>query len=231
MAEVFNLEKYLDQVQRTTMEHLSAATNKDALAEMMKMITEAAEGELAVHRDGGEHIACRAGCGTCCSLNVAVLFPEVIAIVEFVRTHWPPERQRMLEDRVAELFGHIRWLDEEERISLRQSCAFLDESSACTIYPVRPLICRAITSIDAHHCEEALEAATTGAERPIFMNMFQKSLMEGTFIAVAQGLTQLGFDDNSGELTVGVQAFLETPALAERFLERKNVWTDQVAGR
>jgi Fe-S-cluster containining protein len=230
MAEAFNLEKYSGQVQRTAVERLSAATGPDDLVKMMEMVTYGAEGELAAHGDGGKHIACRAGCGTCCAVNVAVLFPEVIAIVDFVRTKMAPEKQRVIVRRVAELFRKVSCLDEEERISLRQSCAFLDEVGSCSIYPVRPLICRAITSIDAQDCEEALHAVTTGMEHPIYMNMFQKSLMEETFIAVAEGLTQLGFDDSSGQLTVGVQRLLERPELADCFIERKYVWNEQGAG-
>ncbi|OHB32515.1 MAG: hypothetical protein A2X84_04425 [Desulfuromonadaceae bacterium GWC2_58_13] len=227
MGETFDLGKYRDHVQKMAMEHLSAAKVPEGLTQMIKMAAEVAEGELEIHREGGEHIACRAGCGTCCALNVAVLFPEVLNIVEFVRTRMSPEEQQGIERRVAELFSLVECLGEEDRISLGQSCAFLDESGSCSIYPVRPLICRAVTSINASHCEEALQAATTGVDRPIFMNMFQKSLMEGTFIAVAEGLTQLGFDDRSGQLTAGVRRLLDMPELAERFLERKNVWSEQ----
>jgi Fe-S-cluster containining protein len=227
MSDTFNFEEYRERIQGMAMKHLSAGNFPDDLVKMIKILTEAAEGELENHRQGDEHIACRAGCGTCCSLNVAVLFPEVLAVVDFVRTRMSPEKQRAIERRVAQLHHLVECLGEEERIALRQSCAFLDESGACSIYPVRPLICRAITSINATHCEEALQSATTGVDRPIFMNMFQKSLMEGTFIAVADALTELGFDDRSGQLTVGVQRLLEMPELAERFLERDQVWGDQ----
>ncbi len=227
MAESFNLEEYAAQALQETLERLSDVSSSADLVEMMKRVTEVAEGELAAHGDGGEHIACQAGCGTCCSVNVAVLFPEVVAIVHFVRAQMSPEQQRSIETRVAELFRKVSWLDEEERIFLGQSCAFLDETGSCSIYPVRPLICRAITSMNARHCEEALRTAGTSSEHPIYMNMFQKSLMEKTFIAVADGLTQLGFDDRSGQLTVGVQRLLDMPELAERFIEREPVWGDQ----
>ncbi len=226
MAEAFNMSKYLDRVQRTAMEHLSAASTPDDLVGMMKRVTEAAEEELANHRDNSEHIACKAGCGTCCAVTVAVLFPEIVAIDKFVKTHLAPEKQRLIVQRVAELFRKVRWLDEEERLFLRQSCAFLDEAGSCMIYPVRPLICRSITSVDVRHCEEALVAPVLGEVRTVLMNLFQKDLMEETFSIVGQVQAQLGFMDRGGQLTPGIQLLLETPELAERFLARKNVWND-----
>lgn len=230
MAESFDLEKHREQMQRMAMEQLSAASAPDDLTRMIKTIIDDAEDKLETHREGCEHIDCRAGCGTCCALNVAVLFPEVVNIVDFIRTRMPREEQQALQGRIAELFGKVRWLDDEERIFLQQSCAFLDEAGSCSIYPVRPLICRSITSIDAAHCEEALQAVPTGEERPIFMNMFQKSLMDQTFIAVADALTELGFDDRSGQLTVGTHRLFEMPELVEHFLERKTVWIEHSMG-
>ena len=61
----------------------------------------------------------------------ATMFPlyqaEYASIAEYVRTEFPPERQR-------QLLGHG-----EER---PQRCPFLSPDRRCTIYAVRPLICR-----------------------------------------------------------------------------------------
>ncbi|WP_432822484.1 YkgJ family cysteine cluster protein [Trichloromonas sp.] len=230
MGDAFDLRGYEERVQQLAMEHLSDASNADDLVKMMKIITDAAESELADHLEGGEQIACRAGCGSCCILNVAVLFPEVLAIVDFVKTRMSPEQQRTIVRRVDVLFRQVRWLGEEERLFLRQSCAFLDESGDCVIYPVRPLICRAITSIDPRHCEAALDTPNSDEARTVIMNLFQKGLMEGTFVALCHAQAQLGFEDRSGQLTVGVQGLFDAPELADRYLERKNVWGEQAAG-
>jgi Fe-S-cluster containining protein len=226
MTATFDMKKYADHVQSLAMERLSSATTSADLVAMMKQIVEGAETALDANREGGEHLACKAGCGACCVLNVAVLFPEVVAIVDFLQTQLDPEQLRMLSRRLNLMADKVRGLGEEEWIALRESCAFLDASENCSIYPVRPLICRSITSTNASHCEEALKIVSTGMERPIFMNMFQKSLMEKTFIALAQGATQLGFDDHSEQLTVAVQQFLERPQQTDCFLTRQSVWSD-----
>ena len=76
--------------------------------------------------------------GECCALTpreltdgYATMFPlyqvEYVNIVDFVRSSFPQGRQ-------LELFGF--------RVERPQRCPFLSEDRHCTIYPVRPLICR-----------------------------------------------------------------------------------------
>lgn len=226
MSEAFNMEEYVVQIQSLAKEQLTSANTGADLVALMRQVAAEAEAALAANLEGSEHLACRAGCGTCCSVNVAVLFPEVVAIVDFVQTQIDPDQRPLLLRRLALLAERVAGLGEEERIVQQQSCAFLDESDNCSIYPVRPLICRSITSINAGHCAEALQAVAAGMERPIFMNLFQKSLMEETFIALAQGITQLGLDDHSEQLAVGVQQLLAQPQQVESFLARKPVWPD-----
>lgn len=221
MNESFDMSKYEEKMRNMAMEHLSVINNPE---QMMNRILDMAETTLATHLPDQEQIACRAGCGTCCMLNVAVLFPEVVAIVEHVVNFWPPDRRRALAERVARIHRKVRHYDDDQWIALRENCAFLDESGSCSIYPVRPLICRSVTSVDPRHCEEALEDPFSDNARPILMNLFQKSLMERTFIALGDALEQLGFDTRSGQLAVGVQRLLTTPELRTTFLNRGEVW-------
>ena len=94
------------------------------------------------------------------------------------------------------------------------------------MYAIRSyyVICRSVTSVDPRHCEEALETPASGTARPILMNMFQKSLMETTFIALGDALERMGFDTRSGQLVVGVRQLLEEPELRKKFLNKGEVW-------
>jgi Fe-S-cluster containining protein len=190
----------------------------------MGRIVAIAEGELAERLDDPERIACRAGCSYCCVLTVAVLAPEVVAMVDFVQTHWPDARRQRLAERLTELEARLQGMDEEEWLALSEPCAFLDESGSCSIYPVRPLICRSITSTDPRDCREALDEPLTGVARPVLMNLMQKSLMDETFIALGDALEQLGFETRSSPLTVAARLALADATLAERFMTRSPVW-------
>jgi Fe-S-cluster containining protein len=96
---------------------------------------------------------CCASSGECCALTEAefdqgwaTMFPlysaEYLHIAAHVRANFSPERQR-------ELFAFT-----EER---PRRCPFLGENRACTIYPVRPLICRTYAVLDRQRIDQALE--------------------------------------------------------------------------
>lgn len=96
---------------------------------------------------------CCASSGECCALTEtefdqgwATMFPlysaEYLNIAEYVRTHFSPQRQE-------ELFSFT-----EER---PRRCPFLGENRACTIYAVRPLICRTYAVMDRQRIAQAME--------------------------------------------------------------------------
>lgn len=96
---------------------------------------------------------CCASSGECCALTEAefdqgwaTMYPlysaEYLNIAAYVRTHFSPQRQQ-------ELFSFT-----EER---PRRCPFLGENRACTIYAVRPLICRTYAVMDRQRIDQAME--------------------------------------------------------------------------
>jgi Fe-S-cluster containining protein len=129
--------------------------------------TEARAGAAA---EAGHPVACRAGCHECCT-NVPVVFageavtiarwlldPAQSAAREGFAARYPDWRQRLAGPLAAwaasagagDVDGARAALVEAWR--LRVSCAFLADGR-CTIYPVRPAICRTAHALDtAEHC-------------------------------------------------------------------------------
>lgn len=189
---------------------LHAVDNERQLQVMAELIDQV-EQTLAQNLTPIDHemLACKAGCGCCCMVNVAVLDPEVLNIAEYLRCGSTPEELATLKRRMGDLVTAISDLDEEERIALRKSCVFLDEDNNCSIYPVRPLLCRSITSIDADDCRDALTMQALGECVPVTMNLFQKNLFDVTYQALATALADAGLEDRSHELTAAVLKCLE----------------------
>ena len=200
--------------------HLDRAANGADLAAVVVGLQERCENFLATElADGSDrHIACGPGCGSCCAINVAVLLPEAIAIARYLQTHFPVSARRALASRLADLKCAVRWLDDDERILLRRSCAFLDDQGSCSIWPVRPLLCRSITSTDPGACRDALIAPVFGEQRPILMNLRQKELFEAAFRAFGEVLEARGWDHRSLQLTCAVEPLLHRFELSEDFL-------------
>lgn len=182
---------------------------------------------LALYRDldrqlhglDRSRVACAAGCASCCVVNVAVLMPEAIALVEHVRHALPAELSLALAQRVAAHHRQVRGLNEQQRLSLQAGCAFLSAQGNCLVYPLRPLMCRSVSSTDPASCRAALAAADPEAAPPVLMNLQQKQLCDDAFIHLAQTLATLGLDDRSTTLSTAVYHLLQQSGLAAAWLQ------------
>jgi Fe-S-cluster containining protein len=105
-------------------------------------------------------IACADGCSTCCHEPIMITLPEAIVVARWLSR---PENAAIREaylarypawhaavgeklERLSELTAARR---DVEGVALHQAsramCPFNDQAGSCTIYPVRPVLCR-----DAH---------------------------------------------------------------------------------
>lgn len=199
----------------------------DALLDGLQQTADEAENFIAQYREGDRSlIECGPGCSTCCVVNVSTLLPEGIAIVRYLRQQ-SPEMESCVTTRLEELWREVRGLDDEDRLFMQRPCAFLDEQGNCSIYSVRPFLCRSISSTDAEACREALAGAVFGEEKAIMVHQFQQQLYETLFMGVGEGLEQGGLDGRSFPLTGLVRYLLRHPnAEAELLLGQRLDWQD-----
>lgn len=205
----------------------SAGRDAERLQSTLRRVTDQAERILAESQEADTSlIACRAGCKSCCVVNVSVLFPEGLAISDYLQSLLPMKQARITE-RLDELWRAVRGLTDEERISLRQSCAFLDDAGHCCIYPVRPLLCRSITSTSAESCRQALTDHFFDEESPVLMNLFQQQLFENVYLGVAEGLEGTGLDGRGIKLTGLVRYLTKKPEAGTALLSGERLtWQD-----
>jgi Fe-S-cluster containining protein len=155
----------------------------------------------------GEHrIACGEGCSACCANYVRCSVPEALAVADWLREPAQAELRARFEAKLpawreraggdaAALDAHMdahagerpagRAWDQYQQMTVayarkRNMCPF-NEAGRCEIYPVRPLICRAVYVVDtADNClpdrappaivshpalEEAFRAATVACAK------------------------------------------------------------------
>lgn len=161
-------------------------------------------------------IACRAGCPNCCVLNVSILLPEGMIIAEWLRKRFPPPALAKLVGRLAAHCRRVRWMEDEERITKQVACPLLDADGNCTVHPVRPLVCRAVASLDRADCQDAFNPAVTDDERLVSADLLRQTLFDEAFMALGRAIRHHGLDDRSIEMGNGVLAFLEHPEFKER---------------
>jgi Fe-S-cluster containining protein len=127
---------------------------------LMRNVSERADARARAAVENGVTIACGVGCTGCCEEMVIIAEPEALLIRKFLRApenaiarahfldafaRWraragdAPERLAALtvsnDDRSAYTEAHTAYW------RTRNLCAF-NRDGACTIYPVRPLVCR-----------------------------------------------------------------------------------------
>jgi Fe-S-cluster containining protein len=168
---------------------------------------------------GNREVACRAGCPHCCVLTVTVLLPEAVAIALHLIKTLSPEKLTVLTARLDRQRRLVRWMEDGERFRLQHWCPFLDEHDRCAIHPVRPLVCRAITSLDSRLCREALDPSNLEAPGAVPMDMVRKAMLEDAFCTLVRAQAACGWGTRGIELSAGVAAFLARPELVDLMLD------------
>lgn len=109
-------------------------------------------------------MACKAGCVWCCHQGVDVTVPEASLIAAYVEREFAPEARAELAERIHSVTDRTRGMTPVERMRAAIPCAFLGKDGDCRIYPVRPMLCRAVMSADAERCRQAFIGGASGTE-------------------------------------------------------------------
>ena len=92
-------------------------------------------------------LACRLGCSHCCHYPVGIAYPEAMRLVAAVRSR--PE----LAERINNSNESVREQAWEQLVGV--PCPLLIDD-ACSLHESRPMPCRALGSLDATACADAL---------------------------------------------------------------------------
>lgn len=198
-----------------------------SLLTVLKRLFVTTETLIQQHEDGDRSLlACRAGCQDCCVVNVSITLLEGIAISRFIQ-QWGEAERAEVKQKLDLLWCAVRGLEDDERLMARKKCAFLDKQGCCTIYPVRPLFCRSISSTDVEACRTAVTGQIFGGTEPVLMHQFQLQLYKTAFLAVADGLEKGGLDGRSFQLCGLVRYLLNHPDQDEELLVKASLcWDD-----
>jgi Fe-S-cluster containining protein len=170
-------------------------------------------------------LPCRAACTFCCHVGPDMpdlIPPEALRIAAFVREN------NLIS--LANVQAHLRQVDlatkdlsDKERTERRLPCLFLDREH-CTIYPVRPMRCRAQYSPDAGACERNY----TGQRGTIPLLKEPALLYKSLKIGMRLGLEQLGLSSARLALRRAMAIALADTQITARWLDGEQVFKDAV---
>ena len=216
-----NVERFGSELTSALLATLAGGLDAESLA---RAVAECAAAADLVCCD--RWIACTSGCPHCCVLNVTILLPEAVIIADWLRERLPQPELDAVRGRISEHCCRVRWMEDDERITKQVVCPLLDADGNCTIHPVRPLVCRAVASLDRTSCQEAFNPLITDEQRLVSVDLLRQTAFDEAFMALARSFSRCGIDDRGIELGSGVLAFLERPELRERLFSGERLPVD-----
>ena len=133
--------------------------------------------------------ACKAGCHYCCFYQVWLTPPEAFLIGRHIDEAYSGEAKQALMKRIEKTLRLTSGKSAEERARTwhQTPCLFLSEGR-CSVYHVRPLVCRAVHALDRNQCREAFESSSRMAEIEGYSHRYH------VFQSVKQGLKEVCSD-------------------------------------
>ncbi len=168
---------------------------------------------------------CRPGCHFCCYEQVNVTPPEVFSLADHIRANWSEGRIRSLRKKLTAAASLSRDLDHEAYFAARIRCPLLDSEDRCSVYAVRPLMCRAYNSLDVAACERAAKNPSKPAhQRGVRTNGTIHGIMDGAFGGLKEALGKSGRQEFLPNLVVALHQALDNPELQRHWLAGKQVF-------
>jgi len=207
--------------------NIEAGTRADALKIAPEGTGFAEELSSGIESDSFfSEIACGPNCPYCCSMQIRVTPPEAILVGDYVLSTYSEDQKKNLLKKIDQNLELTDNKTQQEKVKNwhQTPCIFL-ESGSCSLYSVRPFICRSWHSLDAGACLKAYELKKSGAE---IENYPHRNLIFGTIRkGIIQGCTSRGLQSGIMVITKAVKAILEHDGDAVTdWLSGKNVFPD-----
>ncbi|HSN15289.1 MAG TPA: YkgJ family cysteine cluster protein [Anaeromyxobacteraceae bacterium] len=214
------IERCRTEIARLAEEALSPPAGAEALAGLLRAVHALIERALEAARVAEQPApACAPGCAACCTVNVATLPIEGAVAAAWLAERLPAAERSERAKALLAFHDRVRWLEDEDRISWRETCPHLDAGGRCVIHPVRPLSCRSLSSLDPADCRRALrERMERDGGGDVRMNLLQQVLYTDAVQVLQESLSRRGLDARCRDVSGMAGIFLAEPALVERLL-------------
>jgi len=191
---------------------LSANRNKIFAINAIRTLHEQVDALTAqIYKKPGIHFDCKPGCSYCCSLRVAAMPAEVFVIARHMK-QLPDEALASIIQKLTIHAEAARGLGTEEYFL---PCALL-VNGKCSIYALRPAMCRKYLSMDVEECKKPDACAPENRE----MVMKSSALIFGT----TQAYTKAKLETKNHELGQALLVALTEPSAEEKWYRGQQVF-------
>jgi Fe-S-cluster containining protein len=200
---------YLDSIEgvrQSAVNHLGSNRGASFAIDFIANLHRAVD-KIAQQADLSQKTDCKPGCACCCSVRVEASEPEIFRIAREVKKRPADQIATILE----RLRNHVATPDGASRTD----CSFL-EDNLCSIYEVRPAVCRRAHSLSAEKCR------SFAPEIPQNLGMLlgANALMHGT----SKAYREVGLPSSPHELNSAVLLVLTDETAEARWHEGESVF-------
>ena len=165
-------------------------------------------------------IACQEGCYFCCCNQVELTPAEALFLGHYVEGHFADQEKEELLEALQRSLDLQAGKNKVEMARIRPPCPLLKDRR-CSAYPARPLVCRAMHSLDAKKCESAYKKRDLTSP-PYYAHRHE------IYFSISRGLRAgcqaVGCQSAPLELSRGLLDFLTQPRPLKRWLQGEKVF-------
>ena len=178
-----------DAAHALTNDALDSGVACESLTAAATDVASYADEAIAIVRDEYRPaLACREGCAfCCCKPGVLVTVPEFLRIVAHVRTTFPKDALIQLAEKAGRYVAQLDGRAFNEPTHASVPCPLLVDDR-CSVYGIRPLVCRGYNSTDVDACRRA--HADPSVLVPIFAIV--KDVADGAAVGTCHALAEAG---------------------------------------
>jgi Fe-S-cluster containining protein len=176
-----------------------------------------ADEAIAIVRDEYRPVLhCKEGCSyCCCKPGVLTTVPELLRILDHIQSTFGQDAVSALVDRAKRYALQLEGRSFDDTTDESVPCPLLVEGR-CSVYEVRPLVCRGYNSTNVDACRKAHEDADELV--PIFSII--KDVTDGATVGIAERLKAAGFNDSLVDLGSALNiAFAAGDGFSEAIIE------------
>jgi Fe-S-cluster containining protein len=111
-------------------------------------------------------LACQEGCDACCYNLVELTPPEALVIGHFINQHFSEAEKDLVLTQVAKNLALAAGKTKTALAAVRRELRCpLWRGSRCSVYAIRPLVCRAMHALNRERCEADLHSGSLAASQ------------------------------------------------------------------
>jgi Fe-S-cluster containining protein len=170
-----------------------------------------------------EPIDCRPGCYYCCYNQPIVTPPEALLIGHFVEGTFSDRERSELVERMVSILELTRDKGRDEIMMMRHElpCIFLIRGM-CSVYEVRPAICRACSSTSAEHCATVFESRDARARLRCYAQI--REIFQTTHAGLIESCEQMGCQSDFLLIAEAMHDYFRHPRPVEAWLDGEKIF-------